>query len=38
MGAELLFYGRNFDDAREYAESLAMDKGSDMSIQQMSRC
>ena len=27
MGAELLFYGRNFDDAREYAESLAMDKG-----------
>ena len=32
MGAELLFYGRNFDDAREYAESLAMDKGYRLSL------
>ena len=27
LGAELLFHGRNFDDAREYAERLAMQEG-----------
>ena len=27
MGGQVLFHGRNFDDAREYAESLAIDKG-----------
>ena len=27
MGAELLFYGRNFDDARKYAEELAIQQG-----------
>ena len=37
LGAELMFHGRDFDDAREHAEHLALEHGSATSTPATSR-